>query len=153
MSVFRNLRIKTVIQISLLTIYTITDRNLDRQNHINTGTTGCKPLIESTEPVNNTDLQIPPVSDVCDDVIDNIYTSTENVIPVTLIKCQSVHISKMERICIPVLLYNPVPQSIPVLDDNSAVSGILPVKIKKLPNNRIDVRLGQCSIPDNIYYL
>ena len=150
-----NLRIVSIIQISTLTVNTITHLGIHCQHHIYTRTLGCEPLVKSVYPVNNTHFQFrePGVPDGIHYIVDNIDTCTDDVIPVTPIISESVNITKMPGVGDIIILYNPVPGTIPVLDNHCTVLCILPVQIKELPYYTVHIRLSKCSILYDVDYL
>ena len=143
-----NFRIVSIIQICTLTINTITHLGIHCQHHINSCTLGSKSLIKSVYPINNTYLQFwKPIVPYCIHyIIDDIDTCADDVIPVALIKSKSINITKMPGVGDIILFHNPVPGSIPVLDNHCTILCILPVKIQELSYYTIHIRLCQCSI-------
>ena len=143
-----NFRIVSIVQISALTINTITHLGIHCQYHIYTCTLGCESLVKSVYPINNTHFQLrkPSVPYGIHYIIDDIDTCADDVIPVTLIISKSINITKMPGVGDIILFYNSIPGSISVLDNHCTILCILPVQVKELSYYTIHIRLCKCSI-------
>ena len=150
-----NLRIVSIIQISTLTVNTITHLGIHCQYHIYTCTLSSKSLVKSVYPINNTYLQLwkPSIPYGIHYIIDDIDTCADDVIPVALIISKSINITKMPGVGDIILFYNPVSGSISVLYNHCTILCILPVQIQELSYYTIHIRLCQCSILYDIKYL